>query len=64
MSPSIKLDKAENGKVIDQTKYRDMIGSLFFLAANELNIMFSVYMCARFQGCLIESQLHMFKIFE
>ena len=50
MSTSIKLDKDENGKSIDQTKYWGMIGSLLYLTASKPDIMFSVCMCARYQS--------------
>ena len=50
MSTSIKLDKDEKGKSIDQTKYWGMIGSLLYLIASRPDIMFSVCMCARYQS--------------
>ena len=34
-----------------------MIGSLLYLTASRLDIMFSVCLCARFQSCSIESHL-------
>jgi hypothetical protein len=48
MSPSIKLDKDENGKNVDIKQYRGMIGSLLYLTASRPDIMFSVCLCARF----------------
>ena len=48
MSTTIKLDKDENGKSIDEKKYRGMIGSLLYLTASRPDIMFAVCMCARF----------------
>ena len=57
MSSSIKLDKDENGKVVDITKYRGMIGSLLYLTASRPDIMFSVCLCARFQSNPKESHL-------
>ena len=44
------LDLDEGGKLIDQTLYRSMIGSLLYLIASRPDIMFSVCMCARFQA--------------
>jgi hypothetical protein len=38
------------GKSVDQKVYRSMIGSLLYLCASRLDIMFSVCMCARFQA--------------
>ena len=57
MSPSTKLDKDENGKDVDQTKYRGMIGSLLYLTASRPDIMFSVCMCSRYQADPKESHL-------
>ena len=47
-SSSIKLDKDEEGKSIDSTMYRGMIGSLLYLTASKPDIMYSVCLCARF----------------
>ncbi|GJU79476.1 integrase, catalytic region, zinc finger, CCHC-type containing protein [Tanacetum coccineum] len=44
-----KLTKGEEGKSVDNTKYRGMIGSLLYLTTNRSDIMFSVCLCARFQ---------------
>ncbi|GKC52566.1 retrovirus-related pol polyprotein from transposon TNT 1-94 [Tanacetum coccineum] len=44
-----KLMKDEKGKSMDNNKYRGMIGSLLYLAASRPDIMFSVFLCARFQ---------------
>ena len=46
-----KLDKDEQGKSVDIKLYRSMIGSLLYLTASRPDIMFSVYLCARFQSC-------------
>ena len=48
MGSSIKLDIDENGKSVDQTKYRGTIGSLLYLTASRPDIMYSVCLCARF----------------
>ena len=50
MSTSTTLDKDDNGKDVDQKKYRGMIGSLLYLTASRLDIMLSVCLCARFQA--------------
>ena len=42
MSISIKLDKDENGKNVDEKIYRDMIGSLLYLTASRPDIIFSM----------------------
>ena len=57
MSPITKLDKDEKGKYVNQKLYRDMIGSLLYLTACRLDIMFCVCLCDRFQTCLKESHL-------
>ncbi|GKC62408.1 hypothetical protein Tco_1095006 [Tanacetum coccineum] len=49
MSTETKLTREEEGKSIDNTKYRGMIGSLLYLTASRPDIMFSVCLCARFQ---------------
>ena len=46
MGTSIKLDKDENGKKVDEKLYRGMIDSLLYLC-----------ICARFQSCPKESHL-------
>jgi hypothetical protein len=40
------LNLDEGGNPVDQTLYRSMIGSLFYLTASRPDIMFSVYICA------------------
>jgi len=55
---STKLDKDEKGKSVDIKAYRGMIGSLLYLTASRPDIMFSVFICARFQSCPKESHLH------
>ena len=46
---------------IDQTKYRDMIGSLLYLTASRPHIMYNLCLCARFQACHKESYLNAVK---
>jgi predicted aconitase with swiveling domain len=55
------LDLDEGGKSVDQTLYRSMIGSLLYLTTSRPNIMFSVYMCARFQASTKEAHLVVIK---
>ena len=50
MSSNGHLDLDESGKSVDQTLHRSMNGSLLYLTASRPDIMFSVYMCARFQA--------------
>jgi hypothetical protein len=44
------LDLDTGGKSVDQKVYWSMIGSLLYLCASRPDIMFSVWMCARFQA--------------
>ncbi|GJV04958.1 hypothetical protein Tco_1338527 [Tanacetum coccineum] len=49
MSTEIKLTMDDEADSVDSSKYRGMIGSLFYLTASRPDIMFSVCLCARFQ---------------
>nr|XP_016493209.1 PREDICTED: uncharacterized mitochondrial protein AtMg00810-like [Nicotiana tabacum] len=57
MSPFTSLDRDEQGKSVDETKYRGMIRSLLYLTASRPDIMFSICKCARFQSAPKESHL-------
>ena len=57
MSPSCKLDKDEDGLNIDQKLYRGIIGSLLYLIASRLDILFSLCVCARFHSNPKESHM-------
>lgn len=46
------LDLDEGGKSIDQTLYRSMIGILLYFTASRHDIMFSMFICARFKQAL------------
>ena len=50
MSTSTMLDSDEKGKSVDIKLYKSMIGSLLYLTINRPDIMFSVFVCARFQS--------------
>ncbi|XP_071741907.1 uncharacterized mitochondrial protein AtMg00810-like [Rutidosis leptorrhynchoides] len=49
MATNVKLTLEGEGEPFDSTKYRGMIGSLLYLTVSQLDIMFSVCLCARFQ---------------
>ncbi|GJT07757.1 hypothetical protein Tco_0842219 [Tanacetum coccineum] len=49
MSSDAKLKKDEECESVYSTKYRGMIGSLLYLTASRIDIMSSVYLCARLQ---------------
>ena len=57
MSLTYRLDKDEDGINIDQKLYQGMIGSLLYLTASRLDILFSIYVCARFQSNPKESHM-------
>lgn len=61
MSTSTKLCYDIDGKSVDQTKYRSMIGSLLYLTASRPDISYSVGVCARFQANPKESHLEAVK---
>nr|GEX74800.1 hypothetical protein [Tanacetum cinerariifolium] len=42
-----KLDKDKEGKFVDQSHYRGMIGTLLYLTASRLDLQFAICMCAR-----------------
>jgi hypothetical protein len=48
MPTKVTLDLGPNGKEVDQSLYRSMIGSLLYLCASRPDIMLSVGMCACF----------------
>ncbi|GJU69017.1 putative ribonuclease H-like domain-containing protein [Tanacetum coccineum] len=55
------LIKDEEAKDVDVHLYRSMIGSLMYLIAFRLDIMFAVYACTRFQVTPKTSHLHAVK---
>ncbi|KAJ9547080.1 hypothetical protein OSB04_019623 [Centaurea solstitialis] len=57
MAPPLSLDKDSNGKPIDVTLYRGMIGSLLYLTVSHPNIIYSTCLCARYQAEPKESHL-------
>jgi len=50
-----------SGEIVDQKLYRSMIGSLLYLIASGLDVIFSVCVCARFQALPRESHLKAMK---
>nr|GEW94206.1 retrovirus-related Pol polyprotein from transposon TNT 1-94 [Tanacetum cinerariifolium] len=56
-----KLDKDLQGKQVDPTHYRGMIGSLMYLKSNRPDLVFVVCMCARYQAKPTEKHLHAVK---
>ncbi|GKE41708.1 retrovirus-related pol polyprotein from transposon TNT 1-94 [Tanacetum coccineum] len=56
-----KLDVDTQGKAVDPTHYRRMIGTLIYLTASRLDLTFVVCMCARYQAKPTEKHLHAVK---
>ncbi|GJU05475.1 hypothetical protein Tco_1121905 [Tanacetum coccineum] len=56
-----KLEKDLQGKIVDPTHYRGMIGSLMYLTSSRPDLVFAVCMCARYQARPIEKHLHAVK---
>jgi hypothetical protein len=57
MGTNENLDSDASGNMVDQKIYQSMIGSLLYVIASRLDVMFSVCMCARFQASPRESHL-------
>jgi len=57
MGTGDKLCEDKNGKSVDITAYRGMIGSLLYLTASRPDIMFATCLCARYQASPKESHL-------
>ncbi|GJV92640.1 hypothetical protein Tco_1540453 [Tanacetum coccineum] len=57
MVPPNKLGHDLNGKAVNKTQYRGMIGSLLYLTASRPDIQFSTCLCARYQANPKESHL-------
>jgi hypothetical protein len=47
MATNAHLNLNKEGKSVDQSLYRSLIGHLFYLTASRPDIMFSVYLCAQ-----------------
>nr|GEU42204.1 retrovirus-related Pol polyprotein from transposon TNT 1-94 [Tanacetum cinerariifolium] len=56
-----KLDEDPQGKAIDPTHYRGMIGTFMYLTASRPDLVFVVCMCARYQANPTEKNLHAVK---
>ncbi|GKC31259.1 hypothetical protein Tco_1038553, partial [Tanacetum coccineum] len=56
-----KLDEDLQGKAVDPTPYRRMIGTLMYLTASRPDLVFDVCMCARYQAKPTKKHLHAVK---
>ncbi|KAK6115602.1 hypothetical protein DH2020_007871 [Rehmannia glutinosa] len=57
MNTSVKMDMDADGKAVDQTRYRALIGSFLYLTPSRLDITFVVGVCERFQSTPKESHM-------
>jgi hypothetical protein len=55
MSTAMVLDPDENGKVVDQREYRNMIDSVLYLTMTRTDIQFIACLCACFQASTCSS---------
>ncbi|GJZ04843.1 retrovirus-related pol polyprotein from transposon TNT 1-94 [Tanacetum coccineum] len=55
------LDKNKEGKAVDPSHYRGMIGTLLYLTASRPDLQFAICMCARYQARPTEKHLHAVK---
>ncbi|GJT62274.1 hypothetical protein Tco_1005807 [Tanacetum coccineum] len=56
-----KLDEDPQGKGVDPTHYRGMVGTLMYLTSSRLDLVYVVCMCARYQARPTEKHLHVVK---
>ncbi|GKA27660.1 retrotransposon protein, putative, ty1-copia subclass [Tanacetum coccineum] len=56
-----KLDADPQGKEVDPTRYRGMIGSPMYLTSSRPDLVFVVCMCERYQAKPTEKHLHAVK---
>ncbi|GJW04172.1 retrovirus-related pol polyprotein from transposon TNT 1-94 [Tanacetum coccineum] len=61
MVEKFKLDEDKEGKVVDPSHYRGMIGTLLYLTTSRPDLQFAICMCARNQARPIEKHLHAVK---
>ncbi|GJU00095.1 hypothetical protein Tco_1110433 [Tanacetum coccineum] len=53
-----KLDEDKEGKAVDPSHYRGMIGTLLYLTASRPDLQFAICMCARYQARPTEKHLN------
>nr|GEX70351.1 retrotransposon protein, putative, Ty1-copia subclass [Tanacetum cinerariifolium] len=56
-----KLDEDKEGKAVDPSHYRGMIGTLLYLTASRPDLQFTMCMCARYQARPTEKHVHTVK---
>nr|GEV69994.1 hypothetical protein [Tanacetum cinerariifolium] len=61
MVDRLKLDEDPLEILVDQTRFRSMVGSLMYLAASRPDLVFAVCMCARYQASPTKKHLEALK---
>ncbi|GKD15506.1 retrovirus-related pol polyprotein from transposon TNT 1-94, partial [Tanacetum coccineum] len=61
MVEKTKLDEDKEGKAVDPSHYRGMIGTLLYLTACRPDLQFAICMCAQYQARPTEKHLHVVK---
>nr|GEX14095.1 uncharacterized mitochondrial protein AtMg00810-like [Tanacetum cinerariifolium] len=61
MMEKSKLDEDKEGKAVDPSHYRGMIGTLLYLTANRHDLQFAICMCARYQARPTKKYVHAVK---
>ncbi|GJY52184.1 hypothetical protein Tco_0443031 [Tanacetum coccineum] len=56
-----KLDEDPQGKVVDPTHYRGMVGTFMYLTSSQPELVYIVCMCARYQTRPTKKHLHAVK---
>ncbi|GJT87650.1 hypothetical protein Tco_1069367 [Tanacetum coccineum] len=56
-----KLDEDTQGRAVDPTHYRGMVGTLIYLTSSRLDLVYAVCMCARYQARPTKKHLHAVK---
>ncbi|GJV83498.1 hypothetical protein Tco_1523396 [Tanacetum coccineum] len=56
-----KLDEDTQGKAVDPTHYRGMVGTLMYLTSSRPDLVYVVCICARYQARPTEKHLHAIK---
>nr|GEZ33988.1 retrovirus-related Pol polyprotein from transposon TNT 1-94 [Tanacetum cinerariifolium] len=56
-----KLDEDKEGKAVNPSHYRGMIGTLIYLTASRPDLQFAICMCARYQARPTEKHVHTVK---
>nr|GEU46064.1 retrovirus-related Pol polyprotein from transposon TNT 1-94 [Tanacetum cinerariifolium] len=61
MVKNSKLDEDKEGKAVDPSHYRGMIGTLLYLTASRPDLQFAICMCARYQARPTKKHVHAVK---